>query len=272
MAKKKQPYIPLYTGDYIKDTRSLSLAAKGAWSDIILFMWAQETDGVMIGSLEDFARLIGGTLEETEKVLLELCLKKICDGGRDEKGIYKIVSRRLVKDAAISAIRSEVGSKGGSKTQAKVKAKTEQKSDNDIDIENDIEFKYHLKESEKKVEVLEVEMETHETDFSKPDIEGDELVFPIDTGPVKDLWCHWKKYRYEVHNARYGLMGEQADLKRLEQLTFDEIQKTILSAIANKWKNLYPEKNGNSKTTQRGEAINARREAFAKRHGAGTGN
>jgi Zn/Cd-binding protein ZinT len=68
------------------------------------------------------------------------------------------------------------------------------------------------------------------------------LVFPIDTPAVRDLWTKWKKYRWEQYDTRYGMMGEQADLRRLQGMTFQQIEKTILSAIANNWKNLYPEK------------------------------
>lgn len=91
-------------------------------------------------------------------------------------------------------------------------------------------------------------------DFSKPDIDGDQIVFPIDTPAVRELWAAWKKCRWEVHEVRYGMMGEQADLKRLERMDFQQIEKTILTAIAGNWKNLYPEKNG------RKQAINGKQE------------
>ena len=35
--------------------------------------------------------------------------------------------------------------------------------------------------------------DSRETDFNKPDVDGDELHFPIDTKPVRDLWANWKK-------------------------------------------------------------------------------
>jgi hypothetical protein len=56
--KQKLPYIPLYTGDYIKDTRDLSLEAKGAWSDMILLMWSTKSKGVLIGSIDDFTKAL----------------------------------------------------------------------------------------------------------------------------------------------------------------------------------------------------------------------
>lgn len=112
-----------------------------------------------------------------------------------------------------------------------------------------------------------------EFDFSKPDIPGDEVYFPIDTKKVRDHWVGWKKSRWENHNARYAMMGEQAALKQLERLSEDQVIDTLLKAIAGKWKNLYPEhsKNGTSKTTQRTEATNSRREGFAKRNSSNTG-
>ena len=225
----KQPYIPIYTGDYLKDTRSLSLAAKGAWTDIIVFMHTAPERGVLTGTNEDFARMIGGTPDETARVLLELCLKKVCDRRQLENGFFQIICRRMVRESQISKVKAENGSKGGSKTQANRAAKTKQNTDNDIDLDNDTDLK-NKKES---------------IDFSKPDVPGDELVFPINTQAVKDLWVAWKKYRWSEHHQRYGMMGEQADLKRLNRMDFNTIEKTILTAIANKWKNLYPEQNGN---------------------------
>lgn len=136
MAKDKHPYIQFYTGDYLKDTRSLSLAAKGAWSDLIVFMHTADERGVLVGTMADFARQIGGTLEETAAVLLELCLKKVCDRKELEGGFFQIICRRMVREAQISNVKAVSGSKGGSKTQAKRVAKTKQNPDNDND--NDI--------------------------------------------------------------------------------------------------------------------------------------
>lgn len=134
--EKKKPHIQLYTGDYIKDTRQLSLAAKGAWSDLILFMWAQEKEGVIEGTLIEFARLIGGTPNETFKVLSELSQKNICDGAPTRKGAFKIICRRLVKEAGISKVRREAV-QTRYKTGTNDPTKSIQKSDNDND--SDIE-------------------------------------------------------------------------------------------------------------------------------------
>lgn len=113
-------------------------------------------------------------------------------------------------------------------------------------------------------------------DFSQPDVPGDEIVFPIDTPVFRDLWGSWKKYRWEVYHARYGMMGEQADLQRLNGLDFTAAQQTILTAIAGKWKNLYPEKtktfngNGTAKTKQQ-QHTDSLIADFAARRGSTTG-
>lgn len=85
-------------------------------------------------------------------------------------------------------------------------------------------------------------------DFEKPDIEGEALVFPYDTPPMRKLWAGWKQYRWRAYQARYPMMGEQAALQMLQGMTYQEIEKTILEAISRNWKNLYPEK-GNGKST-----------------------
>lgn len=105
-------------------------------------------------------------------------------------------------------------------------------------------------------------------DFTKPDVEGDEIFFPLDTKPVRDLWAGWKKSRYENHNARYGMNGEQADLKRLQGMTFEQIEAVILAATSGGWKNLYPEKhkqpNGKGTNKREQESI-SRKSDFAAR-------
>lgn len=129
----KQPYIPLYTGDYLKDTRTLTLAAKGAWMDLLIFMWGAEKRGILTGRNSDFARMVGATPEEFASVLLELCLKRICDKSDLGGGIIQLTCRRMIRDAEISAVKAVSGSIGGSKTQANKKAKFKQNHDNDID-------------------------------------------------------------------------------------------------------------------------------------------
>lgn len=81
-------------------------------------------------------------------------------------------------------------------------------------------------------------------DFTKPDVPGDEITLPFETEPMRKLWAAWKEARWRNHRVRYAIMGEQADLRRLQGMSFNQIEQTIQQAISGNWKNLYPEKNG----------------------------
>lgn len=263
----KHPYIQFYTGDYLKDTRSLSLAAKGAWSDIIVFMHTAEQRGVLTGNNADFARMIGGTPEETTSVLLELCLKKVCDRRELDNGVFQIICRRMVRESQISKSKAKNGSKGGSKTQAKRKAKTKQIPDIDIDIED--EFK-NKKESQSQDSTLITNPWDSDPvpDFTQPDVNGDTIIFPLDTKPVRELWASWKKYRWKKYGLQYGMFGEQAALKRLDGLTLPQIEETITAAIQAQWQNLYPEKSkSHGRKTKQQRNIETLADGFAKKYG-----
>ena len=142
----KQPYIPFYVGDYLKDTRILPLAVRGAWVDLILFMWDAPVRGELIGTIEDFARLMSCERTEAQFALDLLKQKQTADFILLDAGQIKIVSRKMKRDAEISKIRSEVGKKGveGKKQKefasAKAKAKRKQNPEYDNEDENDLEL------------------------------------------------------------------------------------------------------------------------------------
>lgn len=273
MAKKKQPYIPLYTGDYIKDTRTLSLEAKGAWSDIILFMWEANSRGLLEGTMEDFARMVGTNEMKFVAVLNELCRKGICEVYGDQTKIFKIGCRRLIRESEISEIRSEAVQ---TRYKKSTKASTKNIQNPEVDIDNDNEVENELKNKESAKTFENVPQGTKDIDFTQPDIPGDEIIFPYDTSPMRELWARWKKYRWHQHGHRYGMMGEQAALKKLEGRPYQQIESTILNAIEAKWQNLYPEKaNGKeSGTNNSGNGKQQRNtsdlvQGWAQRHGNG---
>lgn len=143
----RQPYMPLYVGDYIKDTRVLPLNVRGAWVDLILFMWDNPVRGELVGTIEEVARLIGCGIDEALFALDLLKQKRTADIDLLPTGEFKIVSRRMKRDAEISKIRSEVG-KNGVKAKkekefasAKGQAKAKQKPEYDNEDDTDIEFK-----------------------------------------------------------------------------------------------------------------------------------
>jgi len=120
----KQPYIPFYVGDYIKDTRKIPLAARGAWMDLLLFMWNEPVKGEITGTIEEFAGMLSCSMKDCEFALGLLIEKKVCDHEKLPGEKIKIISRRMKKDIDISAKRSKSG-KNGQLAKSKNKQKLE---------------------------------------------------------------------------------------------------------------------------------------------------
>lgn len=138
----KQPYIPLYIGDWEQDTNCLSIYAEGAWLKVVFKCW--KNAGVFMSSYESLARLCKVDSQTFASILLEWKTNNICDVEEREDGTVLIICRRLAREAKISAVRSENGSKGGSKTQANIKqnkksalAKVEQTHEYEDEIEDE---------------------------------------------------------------------------------------------------------------------------------------
>lgn len=132
----KQPYMPLYVGDWIKDTRSLPANVRGIWIDLVLFMWDNHTRGEMTGSIDEIARMVSCQVEETKFAILLLQQKKTADITLLPSGEFHIVSRRMKKDIEISRIRSEAGKNGVEAKKEKKFASAKQKQNTDIDNES----------------------------------------------------------------------------------------------------------------------------------------
>ncbi len=145
----KQPYIPLYIGDWEQDTNCLSLEAEGAWLKVVFKCW--KNAGVFVTSRDSLIRLFKVDPQKFASILLEWKENNICDLQESDGGSVKIISRRLVREAEISRIRAIVGKKGGSKTQANTQAKVEQIPEYEYDIDNDIKPLIIEKEIEEKL-------------------------------------------------------------------------------------------------------------------------
>jgi uncharacterized phage protein (TIGR02220 family) len=140
----KQPYIPLYIGDWEQDTNCLSPLAEFALLKLVFKLFKSEKKGVFYANIRTLSVLFKSNLDETKAIFNELIDNNILNISLGEDGKYEIISRRMIREATISYSRSEAGSKGGKKEKAKrkqneskTKAKVQQNPDNDID--NDID-------------------------------------------------------------------------------------------------------------------------------------
>jgi len=75
----KAPADQFYWKDWIIDTGCLSLEAKGAWMDILCYMWFSKTKGKLSKTFIEYSRILGVTEEEAKRVILELIENNICD-------------------------------------------------------------------------------------------------------------------------------------------------------------------------------------------------
>lgn len=140
----KQPYIPLYTGDYLKDTRRLPLEVRGAWVDIMIFMWESKEKGTISGTMDEFALMLGCSFKKANSIISTLHEKGICDYMVLANGQIKLICRRIVRDVALSEKRKRAGSQGGNPNllnQNSTKNKTNGYPFSDNDIDNDIKLK-----------------------------------------------------------------------------------------------------------------------------------
>ncbi len=145
----KQPYIPIYIGDWEQDTNCISLETEGALLKLIFKLWKADNKGRLLISFNQLSILLKNTPEKCRKIVSELAENGILNVEfRGENDVF-FESRRMIRDMAKSLIYSENGAKGGrplkankkqtkSKSKAKTKPFTEYDSDNEYDNESDI--------------------------------------------------------------------------------------------------------------------------------------
>jgi hypothetical protein len=110
---------PLHTGDWVKDTRHLSLAARGGWIDILAAMSSSSDRGAVIYTFMQLARYLGVTVDQAHAVINELrdpenpTGKAVCEYEELADGKFKLISRRMVKDEQTRLKRAAGGILGG---------------------------------------------------------------------------------------------------------------------------------------------------------------
>jgi hypothetical protein len=89
----KDFYLEWYPLDWFKDTRSLSLTAKGFWFECLNYMHMDNFYEIS-GTYESFSRRTGGTVEETRQSIKEITVNNVCDI-REDNGVVTLKSRRF---------------------------------------------------------------------------------------------------------------------------------------------------------------------------------
>ena len=97
----KLPYMQFYPADYQADVRCLSLAAQGAWMNILCTLWRSPKRGHRTLSLEGWANEIGRPSSEIKLLLIEMDSCGICDMNRENDEQITIKSRRMLRDERV---------------------------------------------------------------------------------------------------------------------------------------------------------------------------
>lgn len=141
----KQPYIPLYIGDWEQDTNGLTLLAEGALLKLVFKLFKSEKKGVFVANYKTLSVLFKSDLATTKDILKELIDNKVLNIGEIEYDKIEIISRRMMREANISAIRSDVKKQNPNKTPTKPSKKgkkqaTKPQQNAEYDIEYIIEL------------------------------------------------------------------------------------------------------------------------------------
>lgn len=90
----------------------------GAWLECIIEIEDRPNGpGFIARSLLEFACLFRTTEERAKTILNILSKFNVADVSEDEKGEWKVLCRRFIREESLREKRSEAGRKGGSKTQ-----------------------------------------------------------------------------------------------------------------------------------------------------------
>lgn len=94
----KLPYMQFYPADYLRDTRCLSLAARGAWMDILCTLWNAKQRGKKSLTLEGWAGEIGKPTCDVSLCLLEIERNEICKISHSKDERITIICRRMLRE------------------------------------------------------------------------------------------------------------------------------------------------------------------------------
>ena len=90
--------LEFYPADWSADTRILSLAARGAWLELIAAMHVSGRTSSVTGSMERLSGLIGCSVQELKDVLAELEKQDVAEVSRECHGDVTITCRRFKRE------------------------------------------------------------------------------------------------------------------------------------------------------------------------------
>ncbi len=95
----KLPFMQFFPSDYMRDTRSLSCAAKGGWMDVLCMLHGSSTRGTMTLPIVGWARIMGASVDQAEAIIAELEGMHVPDITRYGNGDLTITCRRMLRES-----------------------------------------------------------------------------------------------------------------------------------------------------------------------------
>lgn len=247
---RKLPAIQFYPGDWLKDTnlRMCSIAARGAYIDIICLMHEAENRGVLRTKMKPISvkKLSKSVAGCKPKLVLELIENGVVRVARKDGAMY---SKRMVRDELHRRHKAISGQKGGktkpSKPQANPQANRGSSSSSSSSIKNKKERK-----------------------TPKPP-EG-VVVFPtgLQGNGFEKIWAEWEKHRREK-KCKITPCARSRQLNRLAKLGKEKAVEIITYSIEQGYQGLIdPGGRGGPKRNQEPVSKTAIRE-YRKRKEAG---
>lgn len=248
----KQPYIPIYIGDWEQDTNCLTLEAEGAWLKIVFKCWKNK--GIFLTNYDSLSILLKISHEKVAKILLELKSNNVCEITERDDGFLLIICRRIVREHELSEVRKVSGKLGGDRKKESGKQKS---SKQQAKVKQTPEYEYENKGLKNKKE--------------SPKIS--KIVFPFDSEAFREKWDQWVEYRKQIGKPLKSILAIQAGLRQLSKFPEEKAMAMIEQSIANQWQGLFELKQStNGKLTNTKQQQNdAADEYLAKHYGAKLG-
>lgn len=185
----KLPYMQFFPADYLRDTRCLSLAARGVWMDVLCTLWNAPKRGHKTLTLEGWAGEIGKPETEVSALLLDLESNGTGKFIHETDGKLTIISRRMIRD--------ERERKGAAKRKQYQRDKSESRTSHSVSHGN-VTGIYQKSESEVIYQKSESEEEKKEERKKKSC--GQVKTLPA----VPKSVATWESYS-EAYRVRYGV-------------------------------------------------------------------
>jgi hypothetical protein len=229
MPAGKRPAFQFYPGDWLRDpaVRSVSLAARGLWTDMLCLMFESDRKGYLCVngkpvSAAVLARMTGGTTDEVSQLLTELEASGVFS--RTEHGM--IYSRRMVRDENKRQLCKEAGKRGGNPV-----------------LLNGSTLKGHSKGSPR----VGVKPKLTPSSSSSSSETSEEVSPPLppnlDTAEFRSAWEDWLAFRRKKRKP-VSEDGGRDTLADLAKYGPEIAVATIRRSIRSDWQGLFPEREG----------------------------